>query len=86
MELGPELDLVHQQLGHAYLQKGMFRKAIAALRRAADLSGERDSAHLAYAYAVAGARSDAECMMQALTIDWPPVGGPVRMLEPIREV
>jgi cytochrome c-type biogenesis protein CcmH/NrfG len=32
---------VHQQLGHAYLQKGMSREAIASLRRAAELSGDR---------------------------------------------
>ncbi len=66
LELGPELDLVHQQLGHAYLQKGMFQEALTALRRAAELTGERDSAHLAYALAVMGARSEAEQIVQAL--------------------
>ena len=66
MEFGPELDLVHQQLGHAYVQKGMLAEAIIALRRAAELSGERDSAHLAYAYALMGARSDAERIVHAL--------------------
>lgn len=66
LELGPELDLVHQQLGHAYLQTGTAREAIAAFQRASELSGERDSAHLAYAYAVTGARSDAERIVQAL--------------------
>jgi heme oxygenase len=57
MEFGPELDLVHQHLGHAYLQKGMTAEAITAMRRAAELSGERDSTHLAHACAVTGARS-----------------------------
>ena len=66
LELGPELDLVHQQLGHAYLQQGMGAEAITSFGRAAELSGVRDSAHLAYAYAVTGARSDAERIVQAL--------------------
>jgi TolB-like protein/cytochrome c-type biogenesis protein CcmH/NrfG len=66
LDFGPELDLVHQQLGHAYLQKGMSGEAIAAFRRAAELSGGRDSAHLAYAYAVTGARAEAERIVQAL--------------------
>jgi TolB-like protein/Tfp pilus assembly protein PilF len=60
LRLGPELDLVYQQLGHAYLQKGMQQEAITALRHAAELSGGRDSAHLAYACAVAGQRTEAE--------------------------
>ena len=66
LELGPELDLVHQQLGHAYLQKGMAAEAIAAFRRASELSGMRDTAHLAYAHAVTGAPSEARRILQAL--------------------
>ena len=66
LELGPELDLVHQQLGHAYLQTGNGREAITAFRRASELSGERDAAHLAYALAATGARSEAERIVRTL--------------------
>jgi TolB-like protein/Flp pilus assembly protein TadD len=66
LRLGPELDLVYQQLGHAYLQKEMREEAITALRRAAELSGGRDSAHLAYAYAVTGQRAEAEEIVEGL--------------------
>jgi TolB-like protein/DNA-binding SARP family transcriptional activator len=54
LELSPRMDLAWQQLGHAYLQKGMTAEAVDALERAAALSGARDSAHLAYAHAVTG--------------------------------
>jgi tetratricopeptide (TPR) repeat protein len=59
LELAPELDLVHQQLGHAYLQTGESDKAIRAFESAVRLSGERDAAHLAYAFAVIGERDEA---------------------------
>jgi tetratricopeptide (TPR) repeat protein len=62
----PRLDIVHQQLGHALLQKKMYPEAIAAMRRAAELSGPRDSAQLAYAMAVAGQRADAQRILQML--------------------
>ena len=60
LELNPQLDLAYQQLGHAYLQKRMYPAAITAMQRAAALSGIRDSAHLAYAYAASGARTVAQ--------------------------
>ncbi len=66
LELNPQLDLAYQQLGHAYLQKGMNAEAIAALRQAASLSGPRDSAQLAYAYAVTGQRAEAEGILRTL--------------------
>ena len=66
LELNPLLDLAYQQLGHAYLQKGMREEAIAALRRAAELSGPRDSAQLAYAYAVSGQRDEADRVIGTL--------------------
>lgn len=66
VELGPDLDLVHQQLGHAYLQQGLGDEAIGAFSRAAQLTGVRDTAHLAYAYAVTGARARAESIMHSL--------------------
>jgi TolB-like protein/tetratricopeptide (TPR) repeat protein len=62
----PRLDIAHQQLGHALLQKKMYPEAIASMRRAAELSGPRDSAQLAYALAVAGQREDAQRILQML--------------------
>jgi len=67
LAFAPELDVVHQQLGHAYLQLGRPAEAIAALRRAAELSGGRDSAHLAYGLAVTGARDEAVVILRHLT-------------------
>jgi Tfp pilus assembly protein PilF len=66
LELDPRSDLSLQLLGHAYLQKGMNDEAIDAFRRAAALSGVRDSAHLAYGYAVAGQRADAKRLIENL--------------------
>lgn len=58
-DLTPEFDLLHQQLGHAYMQKKMHDEAVAAFRRAAVLSPYRNVAHLAWALAVTGRRDDA---------------------------
>jgi hypothetical protein len=44
----------------------MNDEAIEAFRRAAALSGVRDSAHLAYAYAVAGHRADGKRVIETL--------------------
>jgi serine/threonine-protein kinase len=66
LELYPRSELALQVLGHAYLQKGMNDKAIEAFRRAAALSGVRDSAHLAYAYAVTGHRADGQRLIETL--------------------
>jgi tetratricopeptide (TPR) repeat protein len=66
LELNLHHDLVHQQLAHAYLQKGMHAEAIASMRRAAELSGPRDSAQLAYVYATAGDRAEAQRVLQRL--------------------
>lgn len=66
LELSPQMDLAYQQLGHAYLQQGRYDEAVEALRRAAALSGPRDSAHLAYAYAIAGRRHEAERIVRTL--------------------
>ena len=60
LDINPQADLVWQQLGEAYLLKGRSADAIAAFRKAATLSGVRDSAQLAYALAVTGNRSEAE--------------------------
>jgi len=66
LELNPQFDLAYQQLAHAYLQKHLYPQAITAMRRAAELSGIRDSAQLAYVYAVTGARAEAERIVQRL--------------------
>jgi len=66
LELNPLFDLAYQQLAHAYVQKRMYPEAVAAMRRAAELSGIRDSAQLAYVYAVSGARDDAAQLMRLL--------------------
>jgi TolB-like protein/DNA-binding SARP family transcriptional activator len=66
LELNPLLDLSYQQLGRAYVQKGMYSEAIDALQRAAALSGARDSAELAYVYAIAGRRADARRVLESL--------------------
>ena len=66
LALSPDLDLAYQQLGHAQLQLGRHADAIAAFQRSAALSGARDSAQLAYAYAVAGQRAEAERIVQEL--------------------
>jgi serine/threonine-protein kinase len=66
LELNPRSELANQLLGHAYLQKGMNNEALDAFRRAAALSGVRDSAHLAYAYAVTGHRTEAKRVIETL--------------------
>jgi Tfp pilus assembly protein PilF len=66
LELYPRSELALQVLGHAYLQKGMNDKAIQAFRQTAALSGVRDSAHLAYAYAVTGHRADGQRLIETL--------------------
>jgi tetratricopeptide (TPR) repeat protein len=66
IDLNPQADLAWQQLGHAYLLKGQRAEAIAALQKAAVLSGLRDSAHLAYAYAVTGDRTTARRIVREI--------------------
>ena len=68
LDLNPQLDLAQQMLGHAYLLKKMYPEAIAAFRRAAAVSGIRDSAQLAFAYAEAGQRAEARRVVAALTL------------------
>ena len=66
LELNPRSDLALQLLGHAYLQKKMNDEAIDVFRRAAALNGVRDSAHLAYGYAVTGHRADGKRLIERL--------------------
>ena len=64
--LNPQIDLAHQQLGHAYLAKGRGDDAIAAFETAAAARGARDSAHLAYGYARVGRRQEARVILDRL--------------------
>lgn len=66
LQLSPLLDVAHQQLGHAYLPKGLHAEAIAALERATEMSGGRDAAHLAYAHAVTGDTTAARRILTGL--------------------
>ncbi len=66
IELDPRRDLAHQLLAHAHLQKGSSDEAIASMRRAAALSGPRDSAQLAYVYAVTGHEAEARRVLAEL--------------------
>lgn len=66
LELNPRLDLAHQVLGHAYLQKGDYPEAVASMQRAAELSGPRDSAQLAYIYAASGQPTEARRIVRRL--------------------
>ena len=66
LDINPEADLAWEQLGEAYLLKGQNADAIAAFRKAAELAGVRDSAQLAYAYAVTGDRATAERIVRDL--------------------
>ena len=66
VELEPRLDVAHQFLAHAYLQKGMPDEAIASMKRAAALSGPRDLAQLAYVYAKTGHPAEARRVLARL--------------------
>jgi TolB-like protein/DNA-binding winged helix-turn-helix (wHTH) protein len=60
IEMDPGFALAHNQLGQAYLQKGMHDDAIAELQQAARLSGSASTiANLARAEAAAGKRNEA---------------------------
>jgi tetratricopeptide (TPR) repeat protein len=66
VELEPRLDVAHQFLALAYLQKGMPDEAIASMKRAAALSGPRDLAQLAYVYARTGDPAEARRILDGL--------------------
>jgi tetratricopeptide (TPR) repeat protein len=69
IELDPRLDLAHQLLAHAYLQKGRSEEAIDSMRRAAGLSGPRDRAQLAYVHAKTGDPGEARRLLDGLYED-----------------
>jgi tetratricopeptide (TPR) repeat protein len=61
----PDLHLAYQQLAFAWLEKNKNDSAIAAMRRAAE-KNQRDSAQLAYIYAMTGEREEARRIVQRL--------------------
>ena len=68
-ELDPILDLGHMYCGDVEVQKGNFVEAIRELQEAVTLSEGRNArvvAHLAYAYALAGRRNDAQNLLAKL--------------------
>jgi len=68
-ELDPNLDLGHLYCGDVYVQQGKLVEGIQELEKAVALSEgstPRGLAHLGYAYAVAGRRSDAENLLAKL--------------------
>lgn len=74
VELDPRQDLAHQCLAHAYLQKGMDEEAVASMRRAANLSGPRDTAQLVYVLARTGSGAPARKVLRDLMASGPPSG------------
>jgi serine/threonine protein kinase/Flp pilus assembly protein TadD len=66
IDLDPRRDLAHELLAHAYLQKGMNTEAVDSMLRAAALSGARDSAQLAYVYAMIGNPAEARNVISRL--------------------
>jgi tetratricopeptide (TPR) repeat protein len=68
-ELYPTSDLGHMYCGDVEVQKGNLAEAIRELQEAVTLSEGRNArtvAHLAYAYALAGRRNDAENLLAKL--------------------
>lgn len=59
IRMDQDFGYAHRVLGLAYLQKGMFVEAIAALEKAAAGSSSPDQGQLGYAYAAAGAKRKA---------------------------
>ncbi|MFZ0659020.1 MAG: hypothetical protein WAM05_09895 [Candidatus Binataceae bacterium] len=68
LELDPGFVLAYFNLGRAYTQKRQHREAIAELKHAYELSGESPAMtmQLGYAYAMAGKKTDAKKMLDAL--------------------
>ena len=61
LSFGPEVPFIHFDLGHIYIQKGMFTEAFAELNEAKNLMGDlpTGSESLGYAYAKSGQRDEA---------------------------
>lgn len=77
-ELNPSLDLGYLYCGDVHVQKGNLTEAIQEFEKAVDLDAgknPRTIAHLAYAYALAGRRSEAQNLLAKLN--------PVSMHRPV---
>jgi len=61
LSFGPETPGIHFDLGHIYIQKGMFTEAFAELKEARNLMGDLPAGweSLGYAYARSGQRDEA---------------------------
>jgi tetratricopeptide (TPR) repeat protein len=61
LSFGPEVPFIHFDLGHIYIQKGMFTEAFAELNEAKHLMGDLPAGweSLGYAYAKSGQRDEA---------------------------
>ncbi|MDX6695918.1 MAG: hypothetical protein QOF02_3521 [Blastocatellia bacterium] len=67
LKLDPNFQIAYGVIGEAYTQKGMYQEAIAALRKAVSFSsGPEGLAMLAYAYALAGRRGEAQKALNKL--------------------
>ena len=68
IQMDTNFGLAHNQLGQAYLQKGMYEDAIVELRKAIELSGGSATctANLARAYAASGRRNLAAQLLSEL--------------------
>jgi eukaryotic-like serine/threonine-protein kinase len=70
LELYPDFGGAYQRLGEAYVQKGMYREAIAILRQRLTIPDVRRGpsliSSLGHAYAVAGQRAEAQKMLDEL--------------------
>jgi len=69
LESNPNFARSHEDLGRAYLEKGMWREAITAFKRAMTRSGRGSGyvASLAHAYALAGRRREALNLLKELS-------------------
>jgi tetratricopeptide (TPR) repeat protein len=61
LDMDPNFALAHYQLGQAFVQKRMYKEAIAELQEAIELSGDNSTfaSNLAYAYAVSDTKDEA---------------------------
>jgi serine/threonine-protein kinase len=74
----PSFTFARQNLAHVYLLQQRRQQAIAEFEEAARLGGARDSAQLAYGYAISSRRADAERILRALV-----ASGNKRYLAPV---
>jgi serine/threonine protein kinase len=64
LDLDPNFALSHSVIGSAYLEKGMYDEAIAAIQKGGNES------YLGYAYALAGKRNEAMAILEKMKERW----------------